>query len=212
MNCPNCDKEIKTGLMSSNQLVSPEKTAALNRIKGVNKDGYCERCIDLESDAAKILVFKKVEEAERFIKSKIDLLPITTLHVPLNWKYKSHGVVTAKTVIGTGAFTEIASGFTDFFGGKSDAMRDKLSKAENETMSMLRMEAIKKKCNAIAGMSLTYGEVGSGKGMLLVTAQGTAIQLENFSEVINAEDASLFEQITTQFNEISELKALKSKL
>ena len=46
-------------------------------------------------------------------------------------------------------------------------------------LAQLRAKAMKMKANAVIAVDIDYADVGSGKGMLMVCATGTAVRVNN---------------------------------
>lgn len=86
------------------------------------------------------------------------------------------GVIFSESVIGTGAFSEIAASVSDFLGTKSDAFTKKLADVRNDAMLKLKKEAYRAGANAIIGVALEYTMfLGNIIG---VAARGTAVVIQ----------------------------------
>lgn len=89
------------------------------------------------------------------------------------------GIVTHQLVHGTDIFSDILAGFSDVFGGYSETYQKKLKEIENNVISELKKKAQQLGANAIIGIRLDFDEIsGEGKGMLMLTAQGTAVKVD----------------------------------
>lgn len=90
-----------------------------------------------------------------------------------------HGIVSARAVIGQNIFKDIASGFRDFFGGRSKVMQNGFRDAEAVVLQELESEAVARGANAVIGLQVQYSSVaGVGtSNMLLISAVGTAVRL-----------------------------------
>lgn len=87
-------------------------------------------------------------------------------------------IVSAEVVIGMHLFKDIATAFTDTFGGRSKAMQDGLKVARRTALRELRAEALTLGADAVVGVDLDYSEIsGGGKSMLFLVASGTAVTL-----------------------------------
>ncbi|AEK24156.1 heavy metal-binding domain-containing protein [Capnocytophaga canimorsus] len=85
------------------------------------------------------------------------------------------GIVTGETIIGANAIKDFMAGLTDFFGGRSTTYEKVLIEAKNTAIAELQQRAAMLGANAVVGIDLDYETVGSGGGMLMVTASGTAV-------------------------------------
>lgn len=204
MNCPNCNEEIKNGLIKSNNLFSQDSIDFINSELNLKAEVYCDACGSQLLKEAKIVSIEKqkdmvkdAEEAKLTIKSlkatlssrnatlvyylnqNITNIPIITTHTPYNWEYTSLELVSGQTITGTGLVSEVFSDFTDFFGAKSNSFTAKLSKSEVFVLNQLKAKTVQLGGNAVIATDIDYGEAGAGKGMLMVCAAGTAISLNN---------------------------------
>ncbi len=90
---------------------------------------------------------------------------------------KYRGLVTTHVVAGTGFFSDFAAGFTDLFGGRSDAYQRQMAAIEEEALAALKRSAIARGANWIVGARIDFDEIsGKGMQMFMVSAQGTAVQ------------------------------------
>lgn len=85
------------------------------------------------------------------------------------------GLVTGETIIGANLFKDIFAGIRDIVGGRSGSYERVLREAKNTAVSEMKEYAQKLGANAIVGIDLDYETVGTGNGMLMVTASGTAV-------------------------------------
>ncbi len=95
--------------------------------------------------------------------------------------------VTAHVVIGMNVFSDIASSFTDFFGGQSSSYEKKLSSMNMQAIELLKKKAYKMGGNCIIGLKVDNDEISAqNKSMLMVSVVGTvAIGEFNKSESNN---------------------------
>ncbi len=199
--CPNCNAELKSNFLKSNQLLSKNKTEVINEYNDKKSSQYCTKC-------GKEIYFKCKNELEnekleirKKLNNTIKHIPVITTHSPLNWKYKILEMVTGQSSTGTGVFTEFTSSFTDLFGAQSGRHNQKLRAGENMCFAQLRKQALDLGGNAVIATDIDYSEIGSGKGILMVCMSGTAICLEN-TEILGEEKE----------NAINEFHILKSRL
>ena len=86
-------------------------------------------------------------------------------------------IVTGETIIGANAIKDFMAGLTDFFGGRSTTYEKVLIEAKNTALAEMQQRALAMGANAIVGVDLDYETLGSGGGMLMVTASGTAVTI-----------------------------------
>jgi uncharacterized protein YbjQ (UPF0145 family) len=88
-----------------------------------------------------------------------------------------HGVVTGQTIMGANIFRDLFASIRDIVGGRSGSYEKVLRAARDEALAELEEEARLRGANAVIGVDLDYGAVGSGESMLMVSASGTAVTL-----------------------------------
>lgn len=86
-----------------------------------------------------------------------------------------HGVVTGQTIMGANIFRDILASIRDIVGGRSGSYERVLRDARDEALKELEEEARARGANAVIGVDLDYGALGSGESMLMVSASGTAV-------------------------------------
>src|SRR3990170_4527807 len=86
------------------------------------------------------------------------------------------GVVTGEAIFGANIFKDFFAGIRDIVGGRSAAYEKELRRAKEIAMEEMQIEARRLGANAIIGVDLDYETVG--KSMLMVSASGTAIEVE----------------------------------
>jgi uncharacterized protein YbjQ (UPF0145 family) len=89
------------------------------------------------------------------------------------------GIVTGEAILGANIFKDLFAGIRDIVGGRSGAYEKELAKARAIAMQEIQERAEAIGANAIIGIDLDYETVtvGSGGGMLMVTASGTAVSV-----------------------------------
>lgn len=89
------------------------------------------------------------------------------------------GLVTANQVVGANLFADMFASFSDVFGGKSGAYRERLEILYKDVKNQLSEKAAELKANAVIGFRIYFEEVsGKGKSMFMVTCIGTAVVVE----------------------------------
>lgn len=91
-----------------------------------------------------------------------------------------HGIVTGEAILGTNIFKDFLAGIRDIVGGRSGAYEKSLREAREIALDELRAEAASLGANAIIGVDLDYENISAGgnSSMLMVSASGTAVQLD----------------------------------
>ncbi len=188
--CPNCGKAIKAGTFKSNNLLDEKYMDFIKAVLPEAREDYCDSCSKEPMKQAKINYWSKITELNKYIENNINVMPILTTHIPFNWEYSSLGIVTGQSVTGTGLISEFTSDLTDFFGKQSGSFNRKLAQGENLCFTQLRAKTLKFGGNAIIATDIDYGEAGAAKGMLMVCAAGTAVNVENI-EVLGDKQETL---------------------
>lgn len=105
---------------------------------------------------------------------------VTTTHTIEGKKIVKYiGLVTGETIIGANIFKDLFAGLRDIVGGRSGSYEQVLREGKNTAVSEMQQYAAAMGANAVIGVDLDYETVGSGGSMLMVTASGTAVVLED---------------------------------
>jgi uncharacterized protein YbjQ (UPF0145 family) len=112
-----------------------------------------------------------------------DVLVSTTEELD-GWEVTEYlDVVSAHVVAGTGLFSDVAASFSDVFGGRSSSYKKQLEDINEEVTRELREKAAQQGADALLGLKVDHDEIsGQQKGMLMVTATGTAVRAERSFE------------------------------
>ena len=91
------------------------------------------------------------------------------------------GLVTGEAILGANIFRDLFAGIRDIVGGRSSAYEGELRKAKQIAIREMVDEATARGANAVVGVDLDYEtiEMGGGGGMLMVSASGTAVVVED---------------------------------
>lgn len=101
------------------------------------------------------------------------------------------GVVSAHVVAGTGLFSDVAASFSDVFGGRSTSYKRQLEDINDEAVAEIKEQAAQKNADAVVGLKIDHDEIsGQQKGMLMVTATGTAVRAEPPARPQQAEETA----------------------
>ncbi len=90
------------------------------------------------------------------------------------------GLVSGEAILGANIFRDLFAGIRDIVGGRSAAYERELRKAKELALEEMQSEAAELGANAVVAVDLDYETItlGSGGGMLMVSASGTAVVLE----------------------------------
>jgi uncharacterized protein YbjQ (UPF0145 family) len=90
------------------------------------------------------------------------------------------GLVSGDAILGANIFKDFFAGIRDIVGGRSAAYEQELRKAKTIALEEMQAEAEQMGANAVVAVDLDYEtlQVGSGGGMLMVSASGTAVVVE----------------------------------
>ena len=87
------------------------------------------------------------------------------------------GIVTGEAIIGANILKDFMAGIRDIVGGRSQAYEEALRTAREEALREMAEEALSRKANAVVAVDLDYEVLGTGNGMLMVSATGTAVEI-----------------------------------
>ncbi len=90
------------------------------------------------------------------------------------------GVVTGEAILGANIFRDLFAGIRDIVGGRSAAYEEELRKARQIAVDEMSQQAQELGANAVIGVDLDYESIqmGQGGGMLMVSASGTAVEID----------------------------------
>jgi uncharacterized protein YbjQ (UPF0145 family) len=90
------------------------------------------------------------------------------------------GLVSGDAIMGANIFRDLFASIRDIVGGRSAAYEKELRKAKQIALEEMMQEAAQLGANAVVGVDLDYEtiEMGQGGGMLMVSANGTAVVYE----------------------------------
>ena len=108
------------------------------------------------------------------------MLVLTTNNIEGKQINRYLGLVTGEAILGANIFRDFFAGIRDIVGGRSAAYEQELRKAKQIAISEMIEEARARGGNAIIGVDLDYENitVGQAGGMLMVSASGTAVEVE----------------------------------
>lgn len=85
-------------------------------------------------------------------------------------------IVCGETIAGVNAFKDIAAGFRNIVGGRSEAYERELMQARETALAEMVQRAQELGAEGVIGVDIDYETLGSDNGMLMVTASGTAVR------------------------------------
>lgn len=90
------------------------------------------------------------------------------------------GVVTGEAILGANIFRDLFAGIRDIVGGRSAAYEKELRNAREIAIEEMSQQAQELGANAVIGVDLDYESIqmGQGGGMLMVSASGTAVEID----------------------------------
>ena len=108
------------------------------------------------------------------------MLILTTPNIEGKKIVKYLGLVSGEAILGANIFKDFFAGIRDVVGGRSAAYENELRQAKNIALQEMVEEAENLGGNAVIGVDLDYEtiQVGQAGGMLMVSANGTAIVYE----------------------------------
>ena len=88
------------------------------------------------------------------------------------------GVVTGLTPRTRGVLGQFIAGIESMFGGEITAFTTELEKARIEAMERVKAKAMSMGANAIVGLDLETSDLGLQRGIVVISATGTAVVVE----------------------------------
>lgn len=108
------------------------------------------------------------------------MLILTTHNIEGKKITKYLGLVSGEAILGANIFKDFFAGIRDIVGGRSAAYEQELKKAKDIAIAEMSDQAKVLGGNAVIGVDLDYEtiQVGQSGGMLMVSANGTAVFAE----------------------------------
>ena len=108
------------------------------------------------------------------------MLIVTTPSVEGRRIARHFGLVSGDAILGANIFRDLFAGIRDIVGGRSAAYERELREAKRLALEEMAEQARELGANAVVGVDLDFETItmGSGGGMLMVSASGTAVALE----------------------------------
>lgn len=108
------------------------------------------------------------------------MLVVTTPTIEGKKIVRYMGIVTGEAILGANIFKDFFAGIRDIIGGRSAAYEKELGQAKEIAIEEMKEKARTLNANAVIGVDLDYEtiQVGQTGGMLMVSANGTAVTYE----------------------------------
>lgn len=88
------------------------------------------------------------------------------------------GIVFGEVIAGINFMKDLAAGFRNFFGGRSQGYEEELLSARSQALREMEERAAQLGASAVIGVKMDYEVLGADNGMLMVTCSGTAVRLK----------------------------------
>lgn len=89
------------------------------------------------------------------------------------------GLVSGEAILGANIFKDIFASIRDIVGGRSSAYEKELRQAKEIALQEMQEQARQLGGNAVLAVDLDYETIGQGGSMLMVSASGTAVVIED---------------------------------
>jgi uncharacterized protein YbjQ (UPF0145 family) len=104
---------------------------------------------------------------------------VTTTHSVQGMRIVAYyGLVSGEAIMGAHIGKDFLAGITNLIGGRSTEYEAELRRAKEIALDEMQQQAISMGANAVIGVDLDYEAMGSSSGMLMVSACGTAVRIE----------------------------------
>ena len=107
------------------------------------------------------------------------MLTTTTPNIEGKRITKYYGIVSGETIIGANLFRDLSASVRDIVGGRSSSYEEVLREAKNTALREMEENAMRLGANAVIGVDLDFETVGGNSSMLMVTASGTAVFVQD---------------------------------
>ncbi len=107
------------------------------------------------------------------------MIAVTTNELEGKKIVKYIGIVTGEAIIGANIVKDFFAGIRDIVGGRSASYEEGLREAKDIALREMQEQAIRLGANAVIGVDLDYETLGRNGSMLMVSASGTAVILED---------------------------------
>lgn len=205
-NCPNCNTKLRGMIMSVRPLGENEVKFAqdFGNFKG---ESLCEKCGKGIIRKAKESYISEHGKIKTFLKNYRATFPIVTLQNPVDWKYKTLGIVTAQATMNNKVESSL---FDNIFGINQNLvdLDGSVNIGESICFDILRQKSYLLGGNAVLGVDIDYSEFGLKGELMLVCMAGTAVNVLEL-EAMYENYASLngkYDELKTNINKLDEHK------
>lgn len=106
------------------------------------------------------------------------MIVTTTNNIEGKKVIKYLGIVSGEAIIGANIVKDFFAGIRDIVGGRSGSYEEGLREAKEIALREMQEQAFRIGANAILAVDLDYETLGSNGSMLMVSASGTAVVIE----------------------------------
>jgi uncharacterized protein YbjQ (UPF0145 family) len=118
--------------------------------------------------------------ADAALAKALDTIVVSTETIVTDWDIAERlGIVGADVAFGAGPLKDIAVGFSNAFGGRSETMRKLMRDTRAIAIEELKREAHELGANAIIGVAFSVTDIGQVGSMTLMCVTGTAVKVRS---------------------------------
>lgn len=88
-----------------------------------------------------------------------------------------HGIVFGEVIVGINVIKDFFGSVRDVIGGRSKTYESELQKGREQALREMEERAQALNANAVVGIDFDYEVLGTGNGMLMIVACGTAVEV-----------------------------------
>lgn len=110
------------------------------------------------------------------------MIVTTTNNIEGKKVVKYLGIVSGEAIIGANIVKDFFAGIRDIIGGRSGSYEEGLREAKDIALREMQEQAFRIGATAVLAVDLDYEALGSNGSMLMVSASGTAVVLEDSTQ------------------------------
>ncbi len=110
------------------------------------------------------------------------MIVTTTNNIEGKKVVKYLGIVSGEAIIGANIVKDFFAGIRDIVGGRSGSYEEGLREAKDIALREMQEQAFRIGATAVLAVDLDYEALGSNGSMLMVSASGTAVVLEDSTQ------------------------------
>ena len=107
------------------------------------------------------------------------MISVTTPTVENGVIVEYKGIVTGQVVNGVNFIRDFGASIRNFVGGRSAGYEEELENARMAALAEMESRAAQLGANAVVGVDIDYEVLGDANNMLMVSATGTAVVVQN---------------------------------